>query len=602
MNSSNIRELLSAFSPAQDFLAISSADGRVKIWDTVKGQLQTEFAELALAETDNFFGKPESGHLSMDYKCMKWLSLDKKKKRKLGTSLLILGTGSGDVLALDVAAGHLKWRVNDCHPGGVTAVSIPSRGSCIYTAGADGMVSELDSYSGSLLRKFRACTKAISSMSVSADGKLIATAAGQLKIFNNSDQRKLQKFSGHPGSTRCIVFSDDGKYVLSSAVGERYIAVWMIDGSKTKTACCSLAMDHPAIYLDCKLTNPKDTESSGLCVLAISEVGICYFFQGQNIEELRNSKPTKICVSFDDIPKKYKESLPIIFAAKLQTVAGPASGHVFLAYGLPVKPSFEKIVVHSGTDIRLNSSLNGMLLPISQSLKSKKKKNSQNLVTALDRANAEDALLPVPKVLDFPYKKTGVQLVVSRDDLDNLNADFGTFCMEDRLRSLGLITPSEDLASSPALDSSMLNDITLETCVPQKKMKASILSMTPGEAYSLLKVLLSSWQSRSYNGKYVLSWVYCILVNHHDYIVSQEPMTHLLDSLYKLSKSKGDSIRSLLQLSGCLQLVMAQIHKATTDKGERLEHDEMLDESEEEEDVDEVMYGVEEDSETSEDE
>ncbi|MCE3215631.1 hypothetical protein HAX54_003022 [Datura stramonium] len=49
-----------------------------------------------------------------------------QKKRKLGTSLLVLGTGSGDVLALDVSAGHLKWRFSDCHPGGVNAISFPS--------------------------------------------------------------------------------------------------------------------------------------------------------------------------------------------------------------------------------------------------------------------------------------------------------------------------------------------------------------------------------------------------------------------------------------------------------------------------------------------
>lgn len=40
-----------------------------------------------------------------------------QKKRKLGCSLLVLGTGGGDVLALDVSAGQLKWRLNDCHAG-----------------------------------------------------------------------------------------------------------------------------------------------------------------------------------------------------------------------------------------------------------------------------------------------------------------------------------------------------------------------------------------------------------------------------------------------------------------------------------------------------
>lgn len=51
---------------------------------------------------------------------------------------------------------------------GVTSVSFPAHGSCIYTAGADGMICELDSLTGNLLRKFKASSKAISSMSVSS--------------------------------------------------------------------------------------------------------------------------------------------------------------------------------------------------------------------------------------------------------------------------------------------------------------------------------------------------------------------------------------------------------------------------------------------------
>lgn len=40
-----------------------------------------------------------------------------QKKRKHVSSLLVLGTGGGDVLALDVSAGQLAWRISDCHPG-----------------------------------------------------------------------------------------------------------------------------------------------------------------------------------------------------------------------------------------------------------------------------------------------------------------------------------------------------------------------------------------------------------------------------------------------------------------------------------------------------
>ncbi|GLT32565.1 hypothetical protein SLA2020_072240 [Shorea laevis] len=133
MGSSNIRDILTSFSPPLDFLAICSGDGRIKVWDTLKGQIRTEFADIVSSEASGIYRKPERRQLSVDYKCMKWLSLDKKKKRKLGTSLLILGTGGGgdDVLALDVSAGQLKWKVSDCHPGDVSSTAFSANDSRI---------------------------------------------------------------------------------------------------------------------------------------------------------------------------------------------------------------------------------------------------------------------------------------------------------------------------------------------------------------------------------------------------------------------------------------------------------------------------------------
>ncbi|KAL3505677.1 hypothetical protein ACH5RR_031059 [Cinchona calisaya] len=273
MGSHDIRDILTSFSPSLDFFAISTGDGRIKMWDTLKGGVQTEFADIVSTETRNdFFSKPERGHLSVDYKCMAW------KKRNLGTSLLVLGTGSGDVLALDVAAG--------------------------------------ESVQFHFLNMVRAFT---------------------LLVLM--------------GAVWCMVFSDDGRYVLSSAVGERYVAIWRIGGSKKQSACC-----FSAVFLDCRL------------------------------------------------PKKRKGALSNILGAKLQNVTKPGCGHVFLAYGLPVKPSFEKFLVQPGTDVTLSSSFDGILLPISQIHKSKKVTDIQNQTAALDRASAERALLPMPKIFNLADK------------------------------------------------------------------------------------------------------------------------------------------------------------------------------------------------------
>lgn len=170
-----------------------------------------------------------------------------------------------------------------------------------------------------------------------------------------------------------MIFTDDGKYILSSAVGERYVAVWRIDGGKKQSASCVLAMEHPAVFLDSRCIDDGDKEKSGLYVLAISEIGVCYFWYAKTVDDLRNTKPTKVSVSLEDnFSNNHKGSFPTIFAAKLQGVVKPASSDVFVAYGSVVKPSFQKVIVHSGKDMKINISRDGILLPMDHSHKYKK--------------------------------------------------------------------------------------------------------------------------------------------------------------------------------------------------------------------------------------
>lgn len=48
------------------------------------------------------------------------------------------------------------------------------------------------------------------------DGKTLATAAAQLKVFDCSDHRKIQKFSGHPVSSYFTSVYSHAKFCLSS--------------------------------------------------------------------------------------------------------------------------------------------------------------------------------------------------------------------------------------------------------------------------------------------------------------------------------------------------------------------------------------------------
>jgi U3 small nucleolar RNA-associated protein 5 len=160
-----------------------------------------------------------------------------------------------------------------------------------------------------------------------------------------------------------MIFSDNGEYVLSSGVGERYVAIWRLGGGKTQSSSCILSMEHPAIFVDCKCSG-INANNGEIHVLAISEVGICYFWSGNSMDDLRNKKPTKIALSESSLSRTKQDST--IFAAKLQGIDGPNSTHVLLAYGSVVKPSFDKLLVCYGKDINLGVSEDGVLLPTIQ--------------------------------------------------------------------------------------------------------------------------------------------------------------------------------------------------------------------------------------------
>lgn len=555
---------------------------------------------------------------------MKWVQLPSKKKRKAGNSLLVLGTGSGDVLALDVAAGHWKWRVCDCHPGGVTAVAYSKHGRSVYTAGADGMVCKVDASDGSVLGKFRSSSKAISALAVSSDGKILATAAGQLRIFNASDNKRIQKFSGHPVAVRSMVFSDDGQYVLSSGVGERYVAIWKLGGGKTQSSsCCILSMEHPAIFVDCKCSDTNVAEGE-IHVLAISEIGVCYFWSGNNMVDLRNKKPTKIALSESSLLRA-KQAFTI-FAAKLQGIDVPDSAHVLLAYGSIVKPSFDKLLVCYGTDINLGVSEDGVLLPTIQPTMPRKGQsaNKQGTVTALDRANAEDAILPLPKLRTQEKKRKHGVTKPSDDTKPAIHGDLGTptrligkrvpvqrieddsVCIEDMMRQCGVLDTraTQSTEGHPGMTTNILSDlfgsssIKINTNVPSKKIRAHLRSLKPGDACKLLENLVSAWETRSGNTELVLRWIYCLLVIHGRSIPSKKS-SKIISNLEKMCAERYAATEDLLKLSGRLRLIMAQVDKDAKDVSEP-PSEEMLDadaaQSEEDEEIDEMVYGEDADS------
>ncbi|KAI5059090.1 hypothetical protein GOP47_0025409 [Adiantum capillus-veneris] len=629
MPSSVLKNLLTAFSPRGDYLAICSGDGRVKTWDTVNGFIKGDFADLP-SGTDAMRG---DGHLAVEYTCMAWNPAIKKGKKKHGSAFLIgLGTGSGDVIILDAALGKLKWKVEDCHSGGVKSVAFTKSGSILYSSGVDGMVCQFDVDSGQLQGKFKASKRAVSYIAVSGDGKYLVAGSGDIRLFDLSTRKRLCKYPGHPDAVKALVYTGDDCYFLSSAVGERLITMWHNDGSnKGATALGSFSMEHPAVSIDCSGELPGI-----LRVLAVSEAGVAHIWQAENVEELSNVKPIKIAIAkskgeTSPASKVSKSFKPAIFAATFSGKSVKGAGSVLVAFGTTVKPSFERIALEGkGDKIFLKANENGALMPQLQSGEATANKGPLEAVI-LGPDNAVDAEKPKShvelneaaikpskrkkrpateesqNVISDGLKQHGTEIMhldgESQDAIDD-----GEETMEEKLKALGIMpdegeeeeekqgsvaplkADSLQVLMTQALES--YDKALLKQCLSvtdNKIIVKTVQMLNPSVAAKFLQMSVDNLDLRTGRALVLVPWIKAVLLYHASYIMSSPSIQPILSSLYQVIDSRLTVFRPLLSLSGRLDLIMAQVARAETTQQQEVAAAVVYEESDDEGEVEDVM-------------
>lgn len=621
----SIKNLLTAFSPKGDYLAIAAGDGRVKTWDAANGFVSGDFADMTTSTSGTGLGACEvNGHLAVDYSCMEWNPASRKGKKKSGnhglSSLLGLGTGSGDVLILDTALGQVRWSTKDCHSGGVKSLAFDKSGSIIYSAGADGMVCKLDVGSGQLLEKFRASKRSVSCIAVSGDGNCLVAASGGLRLFELSSRKRIHKFTGHPNAVKHLAYTEDDKHFISSAIGERYVAVWQSDGSKHGgAAACVLSMEYPAVSLHCS----GGFSELSLRVLAVSEAGLAYVWHASSLEELSTVKPVKIAMAqskseASSARKSGKNLRSAVLAARFIGKNGKGHGSVLVAYGTTVKPNFDRVSIEGQNDtVLLQTSQEGALLPAVQ-IDSTVGKNEYQGATILGPDNAIDAIRPrthvetneiVPTNSPSSKKKRRASIDIVEDSqnvaVDRLKlsgaekgeqkgADWVAFdeneeTMEDKLKALGILQEEgiekpgskDNMTATPKADSlqvlmtqALLSDdnVLLEQCLSvtdERVIANTIRKLKASDAAKFLQLSVFKLDARTKRSLLLVPWIKGVLLHHASYIMSNPSMQSMLNTLYQIIDARLSVFRPLLSLSGRLDVIMAQI--STSDEANRQE-------------------------------
>lgn len=180
-----------ALSGDGQWLASSSQDNSVKIWEVATGQ---EFRNLR-------------GHKD-GVNAVAW-SRDSK--------LLASGGNDKTIKLWDVATGGLVATLEG-HGGYINAVAFSPDGKTLVSCSTDRTIKIWDYAAGGLLRTVEAHADSVDVLAFSPDGKMLASGGGDkmAKLWSTATWREIRSFPTGKGSVAALDFSPDGRTLAFS--------------------------------------------------------------------------------------------------------------------------------------------------------------------------------------------------------------------------------------------------------------------------------------------------------------------------------------------------------------------------------------------------
>ena len=233
----------------------------------------------------------EPGHLGITYTSLAWWQ-ESAGKRGSGLGLIALGTAQGSIVVWNLDEGTVEHRLggaDEGQRGRVNGVCFGHGGRSVFSCSDEKYALEWDLGSGKLARQIKIGKSGASSIRVSHDGTMLATATSKVVVWDLSSGQSLLTFPGHEMPVKFMLFTQDDKYLLTAS-DDRVPQLWRCseaaDGSadgdqpkhrSNRTSVMTFAMDGAAVAVS--LRSVKRGRACAYNVLLTSDSGTAYLWK-----------------------------------------------------------------------------------------------------------------------------------------------------------------------------------------------------------------------------------------------------------------------------------------------------------------------------------